>query len=56
MDPEELVMRGLNQSVAHVDFIVGSSELNVDGETMDGRRVPILHAGKWVLAGESSNS
>ncbi|NRF94352.1 aminopeptidase [Paenibacillus frigoriresistens] len=49
MSPEERLERGLNQSITHVDFMVGSNELNIDGETKDGRRIPILSAGNWVL-------
>jgi aminopeptidase len=49
LSPEEKWERGLNQSMTHVDFMVGSSELDIDGETKDGRRVPVLRAGKWIL-------
>ncbi len=49
MSPEERLERGLNHSMTHVDFMVGSSDLNIDGETKDGRRIPILRAGNWVL-------
>ncbi|MFD0693492.1 aminopeptidase [Paenibacillus sp. GCM10027628] len=49
LSPEERLKRGLNQSMTHVDFMVGSNELNIDGETKDGRQIPILRAGNWVL-------
>jgi aminopeptidase len=46
---EELMERGLNQSKVHTDFMVGSPELEVDGITPDGDRVPILRTEEWQL-------
>ncbi|MDQ0189732.1 aminopeptidase [Alicyclobacillus cycloheptanicus] len=39
---------GLNESLNHVDFMIGSDQLDIDGETADGKRVPVMRAGKWV--------
>ena len=39
----------VNRSGAHVDFMVGSPELDVDGVTRDGERVPVLRDGDWTL-------
>ncbi len=39
----------VNKSGAHVDFMVGSPELEVDGVTASGERVPILRGGAWQL-------
>ena len=39
----------INQSVVHVDFMIGSPELDVDGITTDGNHVPVLHAGAWQI-------
>ncbi|HZG36503.1 MAG TPA: aminopeptidase [Gaiellaceae bacterium] len=38
-----------NRSGIHVDFMVGSNELDVDGLTRDGERVPLLRGGSWQL-------
>ncbi|CAM3100399.1 aminopeptidase [Paenibacillus lupini] len=46
---EELLERGLNQSMAHTDFMVGSAELNLYGVTEDGTREPILLNGNWAF-------
>ncbi|MCM3630726.1 aminopeptidase [Paenibacillus glycanilyticus] len=46
---EELLERGLNQSMAHTDFMVGSAELNLYGITEDGTREPILVNGNWAF-------
>jgi aminopeptidase len=39
----------VNQSVVHVDFMIGSPELDVDGITPDGRTVPVLRNGAWQI-------
>jgi aminopeptidase len=37
----------VNQSTIHVDFMIGSPELDVDGITRDGDAVPLLRGGAW---------
>ncbi len=39
----------LNRSGIHIDFMVGSNELDVTGVTVDGQRVPVLRGGDWQL-------
>jgi aminopeptidase len=48
MSEEERAAQGLNYSLTHVDFMVGSPELDIDGETTSGARQPILRGGKWA--------
>lgn len=48
MTPEELKQAGLNSSQTHVDFMVGSAEMNIDGIRADGSRVPIFRNGDWA--------
>ena len=38
----------INQSQVHVDFMIGSRELAVDGITRDGDAVPVLRDGAWA--------
>ena len=47
---EERLQRGLNASKVHTDFMVGSPELEIDGITRDGERVPILSNDEWQLS------
>jgi aminopeptidase len=47
---EDLRTRGVNQSAAHVDFMIGSDELDIDGETESGEIVPVLRRGIWATA------
>jgi aminopeptidase len=39
----------VNESATHVDFMIGSPELEVDGLTADGARVPVLRGGDWQI-------
>jgi len=39
----------INDSVIHVDFMIGSPELEVTGVTKEGERVPVLRNGDWQL-------
>jgi aminopeptidase len=38
-----------NKSAIHIDFMIGSNEVEVDGITGDGDRVPVLRGGAWQL-------
>lgn len=48
LSQEEQVARGLNYSATHIDFMIGSRQLDVDGITAAGEVVPLLRAGLWV--------
>jgi aminopeptidase len=39
----------INRSEIHVDFMIGSPELDVTGVTGDGERVPVLRDGDWQV-------
>jgi aminopeptidase len=39
----------VNPSKIHVDFMIGSPELDVDGITSDGAAVPLLRSGAWQI-------
>jgi aminopeptidase len=47
MTVDELTGAGLNMSTTHVDFVVGSAELNVFGVTAGGSEEPIISNGEW---------
>ena len=46
---EELAERGMNQSIQHVDFMVGTKDMDIDGITYDGKIVPLFRNGEWVI-------
>ena len=48
MTKEQLKERGLNDSITHVDFMVGTPDLSVTGITRDGREVPVFVNGNFA--------
>lgn len=46
---EECYARGINDSMIHVDFMIGTRDLSITGITKDGRRVPIFQNGNWAF-------
>lgn len=49
MDEDELDKAGANDSLTHVDFMMGSAELDIDGVTADGKTEPVFRNGTWAL-------
>ena len=48
MSKDELLARGVNQSAAHVDFMIGTDDMNIYGVTTDGTEVPVFVNGQWA--------
>ncbi|GMA47609.1 aminopeptidase [Tetragenococcus muriaticus] len=48
MDEQELEERGLNSSQTHVDFMVGSNQMSIDGIKKDGTVIPVFRNGDWA--------
>ncbi|MFV0559100.1 MAG: aminopeptidase [Enterococcus sp.] len=48
MSEEELATAGLNRSQTHVDFMVGSAQMSIDGIRKDGTSVPVFRNGDWA--------
>jgi aminopeptidase len=46
---EEPDLQRVNHSKQHIDFMIGSPEVEVDGVTADGARVPVLRDGDWQI-------
>lgn len=46
---EQLKEAGLNRSDVHVDFMIGSKEMDIDGIREDGTRVAIFRSGDWAI-------
>ena len=49
--PEEHASAGLNESQTHIDFMIGSPEVEVDGVEAGGGTVALLRDGVWQLPG-----
>ena len=48
LSPGELAARGANSSSQHVDFMIGSDALEIDGETAAGEVIPLFRRGVWA--------
>ena len=46
---EECREKGINDSMIHVDFMIGSADLDIDAKTRDGRTVAIFRNGNWAF-------
>ena len=46
---EEFVSAGGNVSLNHVDFMIGSPKMDIDGVTKDGSREPVMRQGEWAF-------
>ncbi|MBS9476511.1 aminopeptidase [Ancylobacter radicis] len=48
LTPEELAARGANSSLIHIDWMIGSGEVDVDGISASGEAEPVMRRGEWV--------
>ncbi len=48
LTPEQLASRGANKSLIHVDWMIGSNHIDVDGIYAVGDSEPVMRAGEWV--------
>ena len=46
---EDLRKLGVNDSMIHVDFMIGCDDLAIDGVTSSGSRVPVFRQGRWCF-------
>lgn len=49
MSKDETEKRGLNNSIVHVDFMIGSEEMDIDGTLPNGNVEAIMRQGEWVI-------
>ena len=49
MTKEELLSHGLNSSIEHVDFMVGTKDLEITAETKSGDILKIFENGEWAV-------
>ena len=48
LTPEQIIAQGGNKSFIHIDWMIGSNEIDIDGVHTDGRRVPVFRKGEWA--------
>ncbi|MCB0107360.1 MAG: aminopeptidase [Caldilineaceae bacterium] len=49
MTDDEFAAAGGNQSMIHIDFMIGSAAMDVDGVTVHGTVEPIMRGGEWAF-------
>jgi len=49
MTAEEKLAAGVNDSLIHVDFMVGTADMSITGITAEGERVPVFVNGEWAI-------
>ena len=50
MSEQQLAEAGANSSATHVDFMIGSDRMDIDGVFADGSSEPVMRAGDWSIA------
>ena len=48
MDDDAFARAGGNRSAVHVDFMIGSGELDIDGVRSGGTTEPLMRRGEWT--------
>ena len=45
---QSLKAQGANRSLIHIDWMIGSNQIDIDGLTADGKAEPVMRKGEWV--------
>jgi len=48
LTPQQVAAQGGNQSLIHIDWMIGTDQTDIDGITADGDRVPVFRKGEWA--------
>ena len=48
LTPDQVAARGGNTSLIHIDWMIGSGDIDIDGVDADGTRVPVFRKGEWA--------
>lgn len=48
LTPEQIKVQGGNSSLIHIDWMIGSDKINVDGIHADGSSEPVMRGGEWT--------
>jgi len=48
LTPQQIAAQGGNQSLIHIDWMIGSAETDIDGILSDGSKVPVFRKGEWA--------
>ena len=48
LTPDEIAARGGNKSMIHIDWMIGSDRIDIDGVDANGARTPVFRKGEWA--------
>ena len=48
LTPEQIAAQGGNKSLIHIDWMIGSDRIDIDGVGADGSRTPVMRKGEWA--------
>ena len=48
LTPEQIAAQGGNKSLIHIDWMIGSGQIDIDGIGADGSRTPVFRKGEWA--------
>src|SRR5215469_10264998 len=48
LTPQQIAAQGGNQSLIHIDWMIGSDKIDIDGIHADGSRTPVFRKGEWA--------
>ncbi|QRY66856.1 aminopeptidase [Ensifer sp. PDNC004] len=48
LTPDQIRAQGGNSSLIHIDWMIGSGQVDIDGVRADGSRVPVMRKGEWA--------
>jgi aminopeptidase len=49
MPDDEFIAQGGNKSLVHIDFMIGSADMDIDGRTASGATEPVMRNGEWAF-------
>ena len=49
LSKDEMLAKGANTSLIHVDWMIGCNELDIDGVLADGTTEPLMRKGDWAI-------
>ena len=49
MSEDEAHAAGINDSIVHEDFMIGTADMSIVALTKDGKEVPIFENGEWAF-------
>ena len=50
LSPAQIAAQGGNASLIHIDWMIGSGDIDIDGIAADGSKVPVFRKGEWAGA------